>query len=145
MKVIVTTVSGDRLFGEFLGAPEDIDKRMAGHEPVELLEVYSVVQMSVQVAPGVISRTTKLGNPEFYDQFNPAIRCLICSWYEPDSVAKQYIDEEIAEVAKRKEDADKGVDPMAELRKLAQQGGRGIAPVGPLPPGLLSKIRGEGQ
>ena len=142
MKVIVTTMSGDRLFGNYLGSPENIDELMATGMPVELHEVYSVVQMNMQIAPGVISRTTKLANPEFYPDFIPVKRCLIDSWYEPSSEVLEIIAKELEEVEKRKEDAENGVDPLEALQRQAAQAGPGIASVGPLPPGLMEKLRG---
>lgn len=142
LKVIVTTMSGDRLFGQYLNKPQDLDELMATGMPVELHNVYTVAQMSVQVAPGAISRTTKLANPEFFSKCNPTLRCLISSWYEPSSEVMEHIDAEIAEVEKREEAAKKGVDPLEEMRQRTQGGLGGQIPVvGSLPPGLLEKIR----
>lgn len=142
MRVIVTTMSGDRFLGETPNDVEGMDAAMELGQPVILNDVYSIVQMNMQVAPGFVSRSTKLANPDFYSGAMPENSCLISSWYTPSDEVLPHIEKEIKEVEERRENAENGVDPMEELMKKAREDSTSISQPGPVSPSVMRKLRG---
>ena len=142
MKIVATSISGERYYGTVQSDPNDA---INSDVPIDMFDVHQVVTMTVPMGPGIISRSTKLANPDFYHLKAPRLRVRMSSFYEPEAEAVKELEleeklcQERYEAAKKEREEQEGNGGRVQPQNM---GSGLILPQGVMVPPDALKRRG---